>query len=96
MTEKHYRLLDGHGRPFASSRPGQLGGHRRTKIFGRLDCPNALRWLARGHYAAHRVFFADETVARRAGYRPCAICLPDAYAVWKATQGEKLPPKTDS
>jgi methylphosphotriester-DNA--protein-cysteine methyltransferase len=55
--------------------PGTLGGHRRLKIYGRLDCPSALRWLAKGHYARHRVFFADEDEAVSCGYRPCKVCM---------------------
>jgi methylphosphotriester-DNA--protein-cysteine methyltransferase len=31
----------------------------------------------------HRVFFADEATAIAAGYRPCAVCLPERYALWK-------------
>jgi methylphosphotriester-DNA--protein-cysteine methyltransferase len=58
-----------------SDAPGTLGGHRRLKIYGRLDCPSALRWIARGHYVRHRVFFADEATARAAGYRPCKVCI---------------------
>ncbi|MGW2512713.1 hypothetical protein ACWC0A_25645 [Streptomyces scopuliridis] len=42
---------------------------------GRLDCPSALRAIARGHYRRYRVFFADESAAVAAGYRPCAVCL---------------------
>ncbi len=76
-------LLEATGKPYASTVPGTLGGHRRSKIYGRLDCPGALRWLARGHYVAHRVFFLDEATAVAAGYRPCANCLPAAYAAWK-------------
>jgi methylphosphotriester-DNA--protein-cysteine methyltransferase len=30
------------------------------------------------------VFFADEATAIAAGYRPCAACLPEAHARWKA------------
>jgi len=71
------------GRPYGSSTPGTLGGHRRARLYGRLDCPSALRALARGHYARNRVFFADEADAIAAGYRPCAVCLPAAYARWK-------------
>jgi methylphosphotriester-DNA--protein-cysteine methyltransferase len=63
---------------------GTLGGHRRTKVYGRLDCPAALRAIARGGYVRHRVFFADEAEAVAAGFRPCAVCLPEAYARWKA------------
>ena len=31
----------------------------------------------------HRVFFADEETAVAAGYRPCAVCMPERYAEWK-------------
>jgi methylphosphotriester-DNA--protein-cysteine methyltransferase len=60
-----------------------VGGHRKLKGYGRLDCPSALRWIATGHYVRHRVFFADAATAIAAGYRPCAVCLPDAYRAWK-------------
>ena len=78
-----YTLIGADGRPYSSTEKGTIGGHRGTKIFGRLDCPAALRAIARGGYVQHRVFFADETNARRAGYRPCAVCMPDAYREWK-------------
>jgi hypothetical protein len=83
VTAWTYTLLDAHGRPYRSPTPGALGGHRRQRLYGRLDCPSAARALARGHYAAHRVFFADEATAVAAGYRPCAVCLPDRYAAWR-------------
>jgi AraC family transcriptional regulator of adaptative response / DNA-3-methyladenine glycosylase II len=73
---------DGVARP--SAVPGTLGGHRRNKVYGRLDCAGALRWIAQGHYVSQRVFFADEATAAAAGYRPCARCLPERYAAWKA------------
>ena len=60
-----------------------LGGHRRGRIYGRLDCPAARRAIARGGYVSERVFFADETAAVAAGYRPCAVCLPERYTRWK-------------
>ena len=63
--------------------PGHLGGHRRQQGYGRLDCPAALRWIAKGHFVKRRVFFADEATAIAAGYRPCAVCMPDRYRVWK-------------
>jgi methylphosphotriester-DNA--protein-cysteine methyltransferase len=78
-----YTLIGRDGRPYRSATPGTLGGHRRGRLYGRLDCPAARRALARGGYAAHRVFFADERTALAAGYRPCAVCLPDRYARWK-------------
>ncbi|MEP7114805.1 MAG: Ada metal-binding domain-containing protein [Ilumatobacteraceae bacterium] len=71
------------GNPHPSTIPGTLGGHRRTKIFGQLDCPSALRAITRGGYVDHRVFFPDADTAQLAGYRPCATCKPDAYREWK-------------
>ncbi|HSF27369.1 MAG TPA: Ada metal-binding domain-containing protein [Actinomycetes bacterium] len=81
-----YTLLGPDGRPYESIVPGTLGGHRRGRIYGRLDCPSALRAIARGGYVTHRVFFADEATAVAAGFRPCARCMPDEYAAWKAKQ----------
>ena len=46
----------------------------------------ALRALARDGYVRERVFFADEASAVAAGYRPCAVCLPERYRAWKAGQ----------
>jgi methylphosphotriester-DNA--protein-cysteine methyltransferase len=69
--------------------PGTLGGHRRQRIYGRLDCPSALRAIAKGGYIKYRVFFADEATAISAGYRPCAVCLPRKYAQWKGMRGRQ-------
>jgi methylphosphotriester-DNA--protein-cysteine methyltransferase len=81
-----FTLLGADGRPYESDVRGQLGGHRRTKIYGRLDCPSALRAIAAGRYTRHRVFFADEATAIAAGYRPCAVCCPGRYAEWKVAR----------
>lgn len=80
-----YTLVGADGRPYESPVPGTLGGHRRGRLYGRLDCPSALRAIAAGHYVRHRVFFADETTATSAGYRPCAVCLPEKYQAWNMT-----------
>ena len=80
---RHYTLIGKDGTPYESPTPGTLGGHKATRIYGRLDCPSALRALANGGYLAHRVFFADEATAVAAGYRPCARCLPDKYRLWR-------------
>jgi hypothetical protein len=77
-------LLLGSEGPYESSEPGTLGGHRRSKIYGRLDCRGARQAIARGGYVANRVFFRDEEAAIAAGYRPCAVCLPERYKEWKA------------
>ena len=79
-----YTLIGADGWPYTSPVPGTLGGHRRARLYGRLDCPSALRAIARGGYVRHRVFFADEATAVAAGYRPCAVCLPGQHAAWRA------------
>jgi hypothetical protein len=86
VTGRTYRLVGADGRPYDSDVPGTLGGHRRNRVYGRLDCPGALRWIAKGHYVTQRVFFLDETTARAAGYRPCANCLPAQYKAWKSSR----------
>ena len=58
-NRRTWRLIGRDGEPYDSLTPGALGGHRRSRIYGRLDCPSALRAIARGGYAPHRVFFAD-------------------------------------
>ncbi|WP_431921200.1 Ada metal-binding domain-containing protein [Nonomuraea jabiensis] len=83
-----YTLIGADDRPYRSEVPGTLGGHRRGRLYGRLDCPSALRAIARGGYVKHRVFFADEATAVAAGYRPCAVCLPEHYRNWKAQRDE--------
>ena len=78
-----YRLMQADGSIAECDTPGALGGNRRLKIYGRLDCPSAVRALPRG-YAKRRVFFAGEATAIAAGYRPCAVCMPAAYRRWKS------------
>jgi methylphosphotriester-DNA--protein-cysteine methyltransferase len=84
-VSRTYTLLGRDGRPYASATKGELGGHARTKVYGRLDCPVALSLLRRGFEPRHRVFFADEETAIAAGFRPCGACLRDRYAAWKSS-----------
>lgn len=84
-----YTLLHADGRPYASPTKGAWGGHRAGKIYGRLDCPSALRALVRGGYRNNRVFFADEATAIAAGYRPCAVCCPERYQEWQAERARR-------
>ena len=81
---KEYKLIGRDGKPYMSSEPGTMGGHRKLKIYGRLDCPSALRYIAKGQYVEYRVFFADEETAIAAGYRPCGICMRKEYKQWKS------------
>lgn len=85
---KLYRLIAADGSTYASEVPGTLGGHRKNRVYGRLDCKAARRALGTGRsYEQQRVFFADEATAIAAGYRPCATCLPEQHAAWKAQGG---------
>lgn len=88
MTGTTYTVLGADRKPNESSVPGTLGGHRAGRVYGRLDCPTALRAIARGGYVKNRVFFADEATAVAAGFRPCGACLPEKYAAWKQAHQE--------
>ena len=84
--DKRYKLIDADGKEYLSKEKGQLGGNRAAKIYGRLDCPAALRALrhpAKEVYINNRVFFADEKTAFAAGFRPCGTCLREHYKLWK-------------
>lgn len=78
-----YKLIGKDGKEYLSEQKGQFGGHRELKIYGKLNCPSALRHIVAGHYIQHRVFFADEEIALTAGYRPCGICMKEHYSLWK-------------
>ena len=93
-SDKTFTLLGPDGKSYASPVPGTFGGHRGSKLYGRMDCRAALQAIARGGYVKHRVFFADEATAIAAGYRPCAVCMPQEYAIWKKSQPAKKPGDT--
>ena len=86
---KIYRLVGPDGIARESGVPGRLAGNRRLRIYGRLDCPSAVRALPHG-YARRRVFFLDEASAVAAGYRPCGRCLPVEFEAWKRVRVRRL------
>lgn len=88
LNDNPYFLTDKDNHQHLSSAPGMLGGHRKLKIYGRLDCPSARKHLEKGQYAKNRVFFLTEEIAADAGYRPCAKCMPKEYRKWKAEREE--------
>ena len=81
-----YKLINKFGEEYLSDIPGTFGGNKRLKIYGKLDCPSALRWITKGYYVKDRVFFLTEEDAIVAGYRPCAVCMKKEYEEWKANQ----------
>jgi methylphosphotriester-DNA--protein-cysteine methyltransferase len=83
---KQYTLVGRDGAAYRSATKGRLGGHARTKVYGRLDCPVALSLLRRGFEPKHRVFFADEETAVAAGFRPCGACMRARYREWRVRQ----------
>lgn len=89
LQGKKFKLIDGFGKEYLSDTPGLLGGHKKLKIYGRLDCPSANKWIEKGKYVNYRVFFADEETAIKAGYRPCAICMPREYKIWQVKKLKK-------
>ena len=89
MKAKTYTLVGADGKLYQSPTKGTLGGHRKNKIYGTLNCKGAARWIAKGFYTKQRVFFADEATAIAAGFRPCSRCLPEKYKEWKAHYDSK-------
>jgi len=57
-----------------------LGGNKKLKIYGRLDCRAGKRMKV-----INRVFFENRTEAIALGYRPCAVCMREEYVIWKQT-----------
>ena len=86
MEEKLYRLINEYGEEYLSNTPGILGGNKRLKIYGKLDCSSANKWIKKGYYVKDRVFFIDEATAIKAGYRPCGVCMAKEYEKWKKQQ----------
>jgi hypothetical protein len=67
VTARTYTLLGPDRQPYQSATSGALGSYRPGRVYGRLDCPAALRAIARGGYVRNRVFFADEHTQWKAG-----------------------------
>ena len=79
----NYKLIDKNGKEYYSKIPGTYGGNKKLKIYGKLDCCSALKWIEKGYYIDNRVFFEDEATAISAGYRPCGLCMKAEYLEWK-------------
>lgn len=81
--KKQYFLTDSSNRQYLSYEKGCFGGHKKLKKYGMFNCPSALNAIRKGQYVKHRVFFADEDTALKAGYAPCGNCMKERYKMWK-------------
>lgn len=54
-----------------------LGGNRKLKIYGRLNCKSGQRMKRE-----NRVFFSSENQAIKYNFRPCGHCMREAYKKW--------------
>ena len=82
---KTYKLLNKDGF-YESKIPGMYGGSKKQKIYGKMDCPSALKYIEKGKYIDNRVFFANEEDALKAGYRPCSVCMREEYKKYKSNK----------
>lgn len=55
-----------------------LGGNKRLKIYGKLNCCSGKRMKVE-----NRVFFKNGQEAIQCGYRPCGHCMRGEFAKWK-------------
>jgi len=59
-----------------------LGGNKKLKIFGMLNCRSGKRMLKE-----NRMFFTSAHEAKHFGYRPCGHCMKQDYKIWKQDNG---------
>lgn len=71
MTDKELRKM-------IKNREVCIGGNRKLKIYGRLDCRSGKKMSRK-----NRVFFNSEQEAKDHNYRPCGHCLREKYLKWK-------------
>jgi hypothetical protein len=50
FSQKTSTLMGPDKKLYKSETPGTYGGHRKTKVYGRMDCPVALRAIEKGGY----------------------------------------------
>jgi DNA/RNA endonuclease YhcR with UshA esterase domain len=53
-----------------------LGGNRKLKIYGLLNCASGKRMKRE-----NRVFFSSADEAKNLGYRPCGHCMRKEYKI---------------
>lgn len=76
--KKHFELTDSEVFLSIKNRKIVLGGNKKLKIYGLLNCKSGKRMKRE-----NRVFFSNEKEAVKLGYRPCGHCLREKYNEWK-------------
>ncbi|MCR8558908.1 metal-binding protein [Mucilaginibacter sp. BJC16-A38] len=75
---KHSHITDAELRKLIRHKQILLGGNRKLKIYGTLNCKSGRRMKRE-----NRVFFTSGNEAIDEGYRPCGHCMIAAYKEWK-------------
>jgi methylphosphotriester-DNA--protein-cysteine methyltransferase len=75
---KHIDISDQDVRKLIRHKQIGLGGNRKLKIYGLLNCASGKRMKRE-----NRVFFTGLNEAINKGYRPCGNCLRAEYKEWK-------------
>ncbi|MDB5088717.1 MAG: metal-binding protein [Mucilaginibacter sp.] len=74
----HIDISDQDARKLIRHKQIVLGGNRKLKIYGLLNCASGKRMKRK-----NRVFFTGLNEAIDNGYRPCGNCMYPEYKKWK-------------
>jgi methylphosphotriester-DNA--protein-cysteine methyltransferase len=74
----HAEITDSDLKKLLRDKDVALGGNRKLKIYGLLECSSGRRMKRE-----NRVFFISLTEALQNSYRPCGNCMHAAYKEWK-------------
>lgn len=78
----HSKLSDSEVRALIKAGGITLGGNKRLKIYGLLNCRSGKRM-----HKENRVLFTSVHDAKQMGYRPCGHCMKKEYTIWKKNNG---------
>ncbi|MEP3208894.1 MAG: Ada metal-binding domain-containing protein [Maribacter sp.] len=75
---QHKDISDAELRTKLRAKQLSLGGNKKLKIYGQLDCKSGQRMKRE-----NRVFFNSKKEALNHKYRPCGHCMKRDYKKWK-------------
>ena len=79
---KLYQLFGVDVKLYDGIAPRTVGGNKKLKIYGHLDCLSVLYYIEKGQYVKYWAF-KDEETAITAEYRPYIKCMHKEYKRWK-------------